>query len=336
MYVLSHNHGTKRVQANKVYKEYIGDKQHVHMNSTGWTSLTGFIKYLGKEGKIVCDETEKGWYITYIDRDPKVIAKQALANQRQHAELDDEQRTDRLLQQQLQAVQQLRDDEGNSDDESLDEEELTARHSLIRSEDSKIELNMNLSNSNLNKKRELKPIFSSDTQSKDRDDPHTQTQEPPMKKINLIPNTFLATKPNTQQPAPSSSRPVSAIESLMLEEESKKKAMIDREEKNGRKDYWLYPDIIVKIMNKTLSNGKYYKQKALVTKVFDKYVGEVKVLEDGIPSGAVIRLDQEDLETVIPKIDHPLLIVNGRGRGCKAILKKINEEAFNVDLKVYI
>lgn len=64
--VLSHRHGTKRIQANQVYKEYIADKHHVHMNSTQWTSLTGFIKYLGKEGRVICDETEKGWYITYI------------------------------------------------------------------------------------------------------------------------------------------------------------------------------------------------------------------------------------------------------------------------------
>ena len=64
--VLSHRHGTKRIQANQVYKEYIADKHHVHMNSTQWTSLTGFIKYLGKEGRVICDETEKGWFITYI------------------------------------------------------------------------------------------------------------------------------------------------------------------------------------------------------------------------------------------------------------------------------
>lgn len=50
--VLSHKHGTKRVHVNKVYKEYIADKHHVHMNSTQWTTLTGFAKHLGKEGKV--------------------------------------------------------------------------------------------------------------------------------------------------------------------------------------------------------------------------------------------------------------------------------------------
>ena len=108
---LSHHHGTKRVQSNKIYKEYIADKQHVHMNSTQWSSLTGFIKYLGKEGKVVCDETEKGWYVTYIDRDPRAIAKQAMSEQRQHADLDDEQRMEKMIEQQLAAMQHLHDGE---------------------------------------------------------------------------------------------------------------------------------------------------------------------------------------------------------------------------------
>jgi DNA/RNA-binding protein KIN17 len=46
------------------------------MNSTIWTTLTGFIKYLGKTGKCTVDETEKGWYMAYINRDPEVIARQ--------------------------------------------------------------------------------------------------------------------------------------------------------------------------------------------------------------------------------------------------------------------
>ncbi len=38
------------------------------MNSTKWDSLSTFVKYLGKQGVAIVDETEKGWYIQYIDR----------------------------------------------------------------------------------------------------------------------------------------------------------------------------------------------------------------------------------------------------------------------------
>lgn len=42
--------GTKRVGANVVYQEYISDREHLHMNSTQWETLTEFVKWLGKEG----------------------------------------------------------------------------------------------------------------------------------------------------------------------------------------------------------------------------------------------------------------------------------------------
>lgn len=38
------------------------------MNSTAWSSLAGLCKFLGREGKCVVEETEKGWYIQYIDK----------------------------------------------------------------------------------------------------------------------------------------------------------------------------------------------------------------------------------------------------------------------------
>lgn len=57
---LKHTFGGKRVRANDVYQEYIKDKGHVHMNSTVWHTLTGFVHYLGESGKCKIDENEKG------------------------------------------------------------------------------------------------------------------------------------------------------------------------------------------------------------------------------------------------------------------------------------
>ena len=42
--------GTRRVAANQVYQEYIKAKDHIHMNSTKWLTLKGFVMYLGKSG----------------------------------------------------------------------------------------------------------------------------------------------------------------------------------------------------------------------------------------------------------------------------------------------
>lgn len=111
---LNHCHGTKRVLVNRVYQEYIADKHHIHMNGTVWTTLTGFCKYLGKEGKAIVDETEKGWYIQYIDRDPKAIAKQMQAEQRKLSDSNEEEQNKKFIESQIQLAfdrYEIQDDE---------------------------------------------------------------------------------------------------------------------------------------------------------------------------------------------------------------------------------
>ena len=68
--------GTKRVKANTVYQEFIQDKHHQHMNSTRWVTLTEFVKHLGRTGIARVDETEKGWFLAWIDNTPKALEKQ--------------------------------------------------------------------------------------------------------------------------------------------------------------------------------------------------------------------------------------------------------------------
>lgn len=117
---LSSLHGTKRVKANTVYQEYIADKHHIHMNATIWTTLTGFCMHLGKESKAIVDETEKGWFIQWVDRDPKLLARQAQAEQRQKFELDEEERRKREIAAQVQAAEErLRASGQDGGDEEL-------------------------------------------------------------------------------------------------------------------------------------------------------------------------------------------------------------------------
>lgn len=69
--VLERIWGTRRVHANKVYNEYIKDKEHAHMNSTVWATLSIFVEYLGRTGKCVIDQTDEGYFVTFIDKDPE-------------------------------------------------------------------------------------------------------------------------------------------------------------------------------------------------------------------------------------------------------------------------
>lgn len=93
--------GTKRVRINQVYQEYISDKAHLHMNATRWLSLTEFCKHLGRTGVAHVDETEKGWFIQWIDNSPKALAKQDASQKKERGDLDDESRQRKLIQEQI-------------------------------------------------------------------------------------------------------------------------------------------------------------------------------------------------------------------------------------------
>ncbi|KAJ7696670.1 domain of Kin17 curved DNA-binding protein-domain-containing protein [Mycena rosella] len=99
--LLSRRFGTKRVRANQVYQEYISDKSHLHMNSTRWVTLTEFVKHLGRAGIARVDETEKGWFLAWIDSSPKALAKAEASLKKDRATTSDEQRERLLIAEQI-------------------------------------------------------------------------------------------------------------------------------------------------------------------------------------------------------------------------------------------
>jgi DNA/RNA-binding protein KIN17 len=98
--------GTKRVFANRVYQEFIQDKQHLHMNATRWVTLTEFVKHLGRSSIARVDETDKGWFIAWIDNSPKALAKQEASLKKERATTSDEQRERVLIAEQIERAQQ--------------------------------------------------------------------------------------------------------------------------------------------------------------------------------------------------------------------------------------
>lgn len=87
--------------ANRVYQEFIQDKQHLHMNATRWVTLTEFVKHLGRSGIARVDETDKGWFIAWIDNSPKALAKQEASIKKERATMNDEQRERMLITEQI-------------------------------------------------------------------------------------------------------------------------------------------------------------------------------------------------------------------------------------------
>jgi len=86
-----------RVLANDVYKEFIKDRHHLHMNSTVWVTLSGFVQYLGRTGKCTIEKTHKGWYVEYIDNSPEARKREQEKQARVEQEVTDADREKKMF-----------------------------------------------------------------------------------------------------------------------------------------------------------------------------------------------------------------------------------------------
>lgn len=299
MDILKRQFGTKRVKANKVYQQVIAHKDHVHMNSTRWHTLTGFVQWMGKTGICVVDLIEEEWWITYIDRDPETLERQRKVEKKKKMDKDDEERLLEFIEQQVE-----RDKKRKEGDEEEEVEQSKYTELVRENEEEKIKLDLKLFKK-----------------------PEPPAPLPPPAKIPKIDNSdtmsmksYKSSKSNKSD-GPSTSKK-SALEEIMEQEERKK-------EIKNRKDYWLAEGIVVKVVTRSLGSD-YYKQKAVVIEVIDKYRGKIKLLENG----EKFKIDQEHLETVVPKIDGRVRILNGGYRDSSAILKSIEISKFSVTVEI--
>lgn len=300
MDILKRQFGTKRVKANKVYQQVIAHKDHVHMNSTRWHTLTGFCQWLGKSGICVVDLIEDEWWITYIDRDPETLEKQKKSEKKKKMDKDDEEKLLDFIEQQVERDRKRKADETGDEGQGEEAEKFTE---LVReNEEEKIKLDLKIV-------KKIEPI-------KNLPLPVTVFKQPPP------PSSTTSSRASSCKPTEPSTSKKSALEEIMEHEEKKK-------EMKNRKDYWLAEDIVVKIITKSLGSD-YYKQKAVVQEVIDKYRAKVKLID----TGEKFKLDQEHLETVIPKIDGRVRVLNGAYRDCSAILKSIETESFSATVEI--
>lgn len=237
--LLSRQFGTKRVNANRVYQDYISDRNHLHMNSTQWETLTEFVKYLGREGFCVVDETEKGWFVQYIDRDPETIALQEKMAKKDKMEKDDNEKMMEFLEKQIERGKEI----GNSTEHQPTE--------LVRDDSSEpITINLPMFKKPQPKLASL-PVSSSLTKKDDWSSKSDNSKE------------LIAKKPEKKK--------LSALEEIMKEEEDKRK-------KAPKRENWLAENIVVKVVTDSLG-GKYYKKKGVIVKVIDKFCAKIRMLD---------------------------------------------------------
>lgn len=311
--ILCQRYGTNLINANSVYQEYIKDKEHIHMNATRWTTLTDFIKDLGKEGLCKVEDKDDGFWIAFVDRE--IAEKDRIARERDTKLLEEEYRSERILQKQLQAVKTAvvargkrinnadsDDDDNNADDVDDDKKKvphvgplsmkITASRGFVRS--MKKSSNENVLQSLCTGRNEIK----NDTNKSDE-----------MNKKQRSSRWDMATAPT----------PTPETENIQTS---------NGQQQQAGGGPWLMKNIIVKVNNSEVGDGAFVGKKGKVIDIIDDYGARISMLD----SGTNLELDQDDLETVIPKAGGVVLVLAGKYKGKKGIVKVINVEAFNISV----
>jgi DNA/RNA-binding protein KIN17 len=303
---LRQRHQTSKVNANNVYQEVIADKQHVHMNSTMWASLTDFCKYLGKQGKCVVEETERGWFLEYIERDAGKMARQEALVKRQQAELKGEQALqERIQTQREQAIQEL-----NPAAMRL----VVAEHvqdKLGQSKPIQVALKATKPSSDTKARTINKSVFADNDGDDDEDESNSEDR---------IPNVPLAPPIQQLETAVRRKRPRSI------------EAGNETSDTKSKRDTWLQPNILIRIVDK---RSEYFKQKAVIRKIYIEEGSSYAKVALQTNDKVTLKLKEKYLETVVPKVvDTTVCMVRGAYKGQHARVVELDRKRYRAVLRL--
>lgn len=257
---------------------------------------------------------EQGWYIQYIDRDPRTLARQEELEKKKKSDMDHEERNRAFIERQLKIAQ-----EATKEHEGVDAHRPTKLQRTDK--DEKITIGFT-----------AKP-------SKDASGSDASRAAAFKPTLNVFDGDGPSSSPSSDQKAAVSledgagKRKRNAVDDIMAEEERRKRQLKKKQEEEAKRqklENWVTKDIVVKVTNKKIGGGEYYKRKGVITAVEDKFCATVELLD----SGDILKLDQDDLETVIPKAGRKVKIVNGIGRGAVAKLLSISVDDFCASVRI--
>jgi len=302
--------GGRRVKANEVYQDYIANRQHVHMNATVWSTLTGYVLYLGKTGKAKVERAEnegngKGWYVTYIERDPEVISKQEQVLKMQKLE----ERERRLESQQIQKII-----------------EKNQKLNKLRANDYQIsELNKSEQDDKIAFKFKAKQPTEDEPEQEEEDIDLMQTEQEDMN----VADTEAADSKPEDSVQKSRKRKLNNMAALMEENEKRKRRRLNTD---LLQQTWLDTDIVVKV-----KEGEYRGKKGVVVDVVtenEKIKAIVNVLKS--KQDIELKVKEKHLETVVPSFGRKVKILRGRYQGFVGVLDSINEKQYSGNIKLVL
>jgi DNA/RNA-binding protein KIN17 len=354
-------HTTTEVNANNVYQEVIQDRTHVHMNSTIWATLGDFVKYLGRTGKCHVRETERGWYVSYIEQDAARLAMRVTYEQRHEAEQEAErlerERTDRQRVEAAKALDRIHVDQKVKPTELDPNREATVKvkidHSVVGG----------------NGKR--KPADASDgaksnvfgggddDESDDEEDDNGGGPPPGV----LLPPSFALKPSSASAGAPGTAGPArskregretnhhnninSSAHDHHQQSAPASRAHASKLRDDQHSSSWLLPDILVRILDK---KSQFYDRKAVVNRVntirdddnkgspTEEEEAQLTILDTGRErndGGQQVAIRASKLETVVPKEGKQVRVLReGRHRGKGAVVVSRNDRKSRATLKL--
>lgn len=101
-----------------------------------------------------------------------------------------------------------------------------------------------------------------------------------------------------------------------------------KKSKSGLHRSWLKSGIVVKVLSLALKAHGYYKQKGVIKRLIDPFIAELEMIE----SHDIIRVDQAELETVLPAIGGKVRILKGIHEDAVAEVTSLDVEQFSVEV----
>ncbi|CDI74187.1 hypothetical protein, conserved [Eimeria praecox] len=313
-----------RVLANSVYNNVVCDRHHIHMNSTIWVTLSEFVQYLGATNKCKIEHTPKGWYVEYIDHEE--LARKKEEEKRRKIEKSQEDARMELIQA---LVEEGRRRGGYKEPEFTPmqrQEGQTVSLSLNKAQPEKKEQKVNAL-------QQLHQQLKQERLSK-------SGSKPEKRKLSAMEALVVEAEQRKAKEAAFERSPFSEGSRTSAADKGYNRAAEETEEaptssqprppphKYADADWWLQPGLIVKVIHKTLGDGIYYKQKGVVKSVDGRHSAVLEMLE----GGAILKLDQEYLETVIPPIGGRLAVVLGEWRGHTGRLEGLDMDSYSVQV----
>lgn len=333
--ILSHRHNTKRVSANVVYNEYIQDRHHIHMNSTKWVTLSQFVQHLGESGQCKIDETERGWYVQWLDRDnAKLLARQlGTTNERKRKQGDDEDRRRREIKKQIRAAHNKASKDGEAVNGGMD---------LAAADPTNVSASIALPVVGKKKKRprlEASAFGAQEEGEEDDDENNEKGQDKGTQKQSSSMNDSGANDGSESQLEHAKTTKRSVAGEIAKQEQSKSK----RERVELFQGTWLAPGLVVKIVTSSLgkdsSGKKYKKRKGTIQNVSFSDKGKPRAVLELLDNPLEkLTIKESYVETVLPDLGNSVSIVSDQSsfpnRGQLAKLVDIDIEKFKATVEL--